>query len=358
MIRVAVVGVGAMGKNHVRVYQEIPGVELVAVVDENRTVAEQVGRTFRVPAYSDYHKMIERKRPHAISAAVPTVAHYSVVKELLASGCHVLVEKPIAYTFEEAEEMIQLAEQAQRVLMVGHIERFNPAVIELKRLLDGGELGRVYQIYARRLGPFPPRIQDVGVVTDLATHDLDIMRYLTGSEVIRVFAEVKRELHIAHEDLFAGILRFENGTIGLLEINWLTPTKMRELFVTGEKGMFRVDYITQDLFFYQNAAINGQDWAAARLNRGVSVGNMIQYAIQKKEPLRAELEAFISHIQEKEHRPLNGPDALIALALAKSLVDSAWSAQVKEVYHVNSDRKSTEIKASLVAADQYSQAPY
>lgn len=350
MIRVAVVGVGVMGKNHVRIYQEIPGVELVAVVDENQTVAEQVGRTFRVPAYSNYLKMIKHKHPDAITAAVPTSAHYSVVKELLAAGCHVLVEKPIASTLEEAEAMIQLAEQVERVLMVGHVERFNPAVVELKRLLDSGELGRVYQIYARRLGPFPPRIRDVGVVTDLATHDLDIMRYLIGSEVIRVFAEAKRELHVAHEDLFAGVLRFENGTIGLLEINWLTPTKIRELFVTGEKGMFRVDYIGQDLFFYQNAAISS-DWTPANLMHGVSVGNMIQYAIQKKEPLRAELEAFISYVQEKDLHHLNGRDALIALTLAKTLVDSAWSCQVKEVDHVNHEEKSTEIESSLVTTD-------
>jgi predicted dehydrogenase len=351
MIRVAVVGVGVMGKNHVRIYQEIAGVELVAVVDENQTVAEEVGRTFRVPAYSNYLKMIKHKHPDVISAAVPTSAHHSVVKELLEAGCHVLVEKPIANTAEEAEAMIRLAKQMGRVLMVGHIERFNPAVVELKRRLDSGELGRVYQIYARRLGPFPPRIRDVGVVTDLATHDLDIMRYLIGSEVIRVFAEAKRELHVTHEDLFAGVLRFENGMIGLLEINWLTPTKMRELFVTGEKGMFRVDYISQDLFFYQNAAKSRNNWTAADLMHGVSVGNMIQYAIQKKEPLRAELEAFIACIQEKEHHCSNGQDALVALTLAKTLVDSAWTFQVKEVYHVNPDGESTGSKPAPVAAD-------
>ena len=351
MTRVAVVGVGMMGRNHVRVYQEIPSVELVAVVDENQTVAEQVGRTFRVPAYSNYFKMIERECPEALSAAVPTSAHYSVVKELLTAGCHVLVEKPIANTFEEAEEMLRLSEQLGRVLMVGHIERFNPAVSELKRRLDNGELGRVYQICARRLGPFPPRIQDVGVITDLATHDLDIMRYLTGSEVIRVYAEARRELHTFHEDLFAGMLRFENGTIGLLEINWLTPTKIRELFVTGEKGMFRVDYITQDLFFYENAVTNSSDWLAANPMRGVSVGKMIRYPIQKKEPLRAELEAFIEKIQEKNFVAVNGRDAMIALALAKTLIESAWSCQVKEVTHDRSSKEPTGYEAATAGPD-------
>jgi predicted dehydrogenase len=295
--------------------------------------------------------MVKQERPDAVTVAVPTVAHFSVAKELLEAGCHVLVEKPIASTLEEAYELIRVSERVGRMLMVGHIERFNPAVIELRRRLDTGELGRVYQIYARRLGPFPPRILDVGVVTDLATHDLDIMRYLTGSEVIRVYAEAKRELHTSHEDLFAGILRFKNGTIGLLEINWLTPTKIRELFVTGEKGMFRVDYITQDLFFYENAASNSGEWMAASLLPGVSVGKMIHYAIQKKEPLRAELEAFIASIQEKNPVFVNGYDAHIALALAKTLVASAWSYQVKEVNYDNNNREPTSYAIAPVGSN-------
>ena len=331
MIRVAVVGVGAMGKNHVRVYQEMPEVELVAVADEDAAVGEQVSRMFRVPAYTNYCEMVARERPDAITVAVPTSAHFFVVEELLKAGCHILVEKPIAASIEEAEKLIHLAEVAGRVLMVGHVERYNPAIIELKQRLDRGELGRVFQIHARRLGPFPPRIRDVGVVMDLATHDLDIMRYLTGSDVIRVFAETKRELHISHEDLFAGILRFANGAVGVLEINWLTPTKIRELYVTGENGMFRVNYLTQDLFFYENAETNGSDWTAINLLRGVSEGAVVQFPINKREPLRVELEAFIACLQGKITHFANGHDAQAALALATALVASSWACQVLEV---------------------------
>jgi len=242
-----------------------------------------------------------------------------------------LVEKPIAATIEEAQNLVHLSAQLNRVFMVGHIERFNPAIIELKRRLSSGELGRVFQINARRLGPFPPRIRDVGVVMDLATHDLDIMRYLTGSEVVRVFAETRREVHSSREDLFIGTLRFANSTIGLLEINWLTPTKIRELYVTGERGMFLVNYITQDIYFFENAETNGSDWSALSLLRGVSEGSMMKYAIHKKEPLRSELEAFVSCVQGNGLCISNGYDAYVALALATALIESAYEGGVKEV---------------------------
>jgi len=252
MTRMAVVGVGAMGKNHARVCSEIPEADLVAVVDENQSLAETAARLHGATAYQDYKKMLKGDKPEAVIVAVPTQAHHRVVSDLLKAGCNVLVEKPIAATIEEAREIVELAEELDLVLMVGHIERYNPAIIELKRRLDAGELGRAFQIHARRLGPFPARIRDVGVVVDLATHDLDIMRFLTGSEVVRVYAEANREIHTSNEDLFTGMARFVDGTLGLLEINWLTPTKIRELYVTGERGMFRADYLTQDF--------NGRQW--------------------------------------------------------------------------------------------------
>lgn len=355
MTRVAVVGVGVMGKNHVRVYREMPDVEMVAIADQNLAAVEPLSRIYGVPVYTDYHEMVRREKPDAVTVAVPTKAHFPVAKQLLEKGCHVLVEKPIAATVEEAQELIQTAERTGKVLMVGHIERFNPAITELKRRLDRHELGRVFQIHARRLGPYPSRIQDVGVVMDLATHDLDIMRYLIGSKVTRVFAETRRELHISCEDLFIGTLRFSNGAVALLEINWLTPTKIRELYVTGERGMFRVNYLTQDLCFFENAETNGHDWSALSLLRGVSEGSMVQYAIQKKEPLRAELETFISKVQGKGAQIVNGYDAKATLTVAMALVESALSGGVKEVYQDDSSRNPAkesaprDSKASLAA---------
>jgi UDP-N-acetylglucosamine 3-dehydrogenase len=331
MTRVAVIGVGSMGRNHVRVYTEMPEVDLVAVVDSNPKATEQIGRLYRMPVYTDICRMLEKERPDAVSIVVPTSEHFKVAKQVLEAGCHVLVEKPIAATLEDAEELILTADRMNRVLIVGHIERFNPAIIELKRRLECGELGQIFQIYARRLGPFPTRVNDVGVVMDLAPHDLDIMRYLTGSEAISIYARTKHKLSSRQDDLFVGIINFKDDTLGLLEINWLTPTKIRELYVTGMYGMFRVNYLTQDLFFYENAERNGSNWSALSLMRGVSEGEVKQFAIRKKEPLRGELETFISCVLGNRTQHANGKDAQAALRLAMELIESSTTGQVKDL---------------------------
>ncbi len=331
MTRIAVVGVGAIGRNHARVCSEIPEANLVAVVDQDLSLADTAGRLHGAKAFQDHKQMLEEERLEAAIVAVPTQAHHQVASDLLRAGCNVLVEKPIAATLQEAQEIVDLAEKQGLVLMVGHIERYNPAVIELKRRLDAGELGRAFQIHARRLGPFPARVRDVGVVVDLATHDLDIMRYLTGSEVVRVYAEAKREIHTSNEDLFTGMARFADGTLGLLEINWLTPTKIRELYVTGERGMFRADYLTQDLYFFENAEVNGDRWPAMAMLRGVSEGAMTRFAIHKKEPLRSEVEAFIGAVGGDASRVVKGSDGMAALSLALSMIEAAKTHQVKEI---------------------------
>ena len=185
--------------------------------------------------------------------AAPTQEHTTVAVAALEAGCHVLVEKPIAATLAEGEALIARAAALNRKLMVGHIVSFSPSIQALKQHLDAGELGRVFQIICRRVGPFPARIRDVGVVIDLAPHDLDVMRFITGDEIVRVFAETEQQIHTAHEDLVLGMVRFRSGISGLLEINWLTPQKVREVVVLGERGMFRADDLTQDLYFYENA---------------------------------------------------------------------------------------------------------
>ena len=180
--------------------------------------------------------------------------------------------------------------------MVGHIVRFNPAIQALKEKLMADELGRIFQILCRRVGPFPARIRDVGVIVDLAPHDIDIMRYLTGAEPTRVFAELEKRVHTEHEDLLLGLLRFENSITGSLEINWLTPTKVREIVVLGERGMFLVNDLTQDLYFYENAEVGGELWPVLGTIRGVSEGQMVRYQLDRYEPLKAELQAFVTAI--------------------------------------------------------------
>jgi len=327
-IKVAIIGVGAMGRNHARVYSEIPGTEIVGVADINMQAAADVSRRYGGRAYADYLRMLDEQKPEALSIVVPTADHHGVALQVIRRGIHLLVEKPLAFTLQEGQEIIKAAESNGVKLMVGHIERFNPAVIALREHLSSGELGRVFQIDAHRQGPFPARVRDVGVVIDLAVHDLDIMRYVTGSEIVRVYAETQRRIHTEREDLLSGMVRFADDTVGTLTTNWLTPTKIREVYVTGERGMFRVDYLTQDLYFYENAVANGGDWATIQVLRGVSEGPMIRYAIAKKEPLRSELESFLAAVQEKASVTVTGLDGLKAIELAQALVTSGLDHRV------------------------------
>lgn len=327
-IKTAVIGVGSMGKNHARVYSELPEANLVAVSDANPATAEAIGKTFGAAAYSDYRELLEKEKPEAVNVAVPTALHEQVVTDVLNAGAHVLVEKPIAATIEEGQRLIALAKQKNLKLQVGHIVRFNPAIQELKKRLNAGELGRIYQVFCRRAGPFPARIRDVGVVIDLAPHDVDIIRFLTGLDPIRLFAETEQRIHTDHEDLVWGMLRLPDGITATVEINWLTPTKIREVLVLGERGLFRVDDLTQDLYFYENAQATGLAWDSLKNLRGVSEGGMVRYAFQRFEPLKAELQGFLKAVAENTPVPVSGEDGLAALKIALALVESGKTHQV------------------------------
>ncbi len=328
--KVAVIGAGAMGRNHLRVLNDLEGAQLVGLADVDEATAQRAARPYGIPAYLDYTELLDKEKPDAVVIAVPTIMHCEVALAAISRGMHLLVEKPIAFTVEEGQEIIDAANKAGVVLTVGHIERYNPAVLELHKRLQRGELGRVFQIHARRLGPFPPRVRDVGVVIDLASHDVDIMRFLTGSEVVRIYAETARRIHTDHEDLLSGLLRFADNSIGVLDINWLTPTKIRELMVTGEKGMFLVNYLTQDLYFYENNYIK-TDWDAVSNISGMSEGDMIRPRIDKTEPLRAELDRFVRAVRGETEPLVSGEDGLTALRIARGLVEAGISGIVEKL---------------------------
>ncbi len=321
----AVAGLGAMGTNHVRVLSDFPEVELVGVmdVDPARVQRATARRTF--PGFTELGALLESTKPDALIVAVPTRAHAPVVLEALRRGVHVLVEKPIAATVEEARAMAQEAMARGVLLSVGHVERFNPAVAELRRRLARGDAGRVFQIHARRIGPFPQRIRDVGVVLDLATHDVDVCRYLLGDEVERVYAAAQRRIHTENEDLCVGMLHFRSGVVGLLETNWLTPVKERSLRVLCERGMYVVDYIQQTLTFYENHAAVARDGSPV----SVTEGPMVRFPIAFKEPLRAELEAFCAAVLQGGAAPVSADDAIAALEITQALVDSAACGEPK-----------------------------
>jgi len=330
-LKAAVVGVGSMGQHHARVYTALPDTTLVGVADLNADQAEAIAGTYGVPAYTDYRQLLDAQAPDLVTVAVPTSLHETVATSAMESGAHVLVEKPIAATIAEGQRLIERARELDRKLMVGHVVRFDPAIQALKQHLDDGELGRIFQIMCRRIGPFPHRIRDVGVVVDLAPHDLDIMRFVSGDEPIRLYAETQQEIHTAHEDLVSALLHFRGGLTGVLEINWLTPTKVREVVVLGERGMFRVDSLTKDLFFYENAQANGQMWDALEVLKGVSEGRMVRYPLQRYEPLKAELETFADAVLNDEQVPVTGEDGLVALQLALALVESGAKHQIIEI---------------------------
>lgn len=314
-LRAGVIGVGSMGSNHVRVYGEIEGAALAAVADPD---AERLrlARAGAVGEYRDYRRMLAEERLELVSVAVPTALHLEVTLAAIERRTAVLVEKPIAAEVEEGRRLVEAAREAGVLLMVGHVERFNPAVQELKRRLDVGELGRVYQVHARRVGPFPQRTRDVGVVRDLATHDIDVMRYLVGSGAERLYAEIERKISTEHEDTLMGVVRFASGVVGVLDVNWLTPVKVRELTVLGERGMFAVDYLTQELRFY------------AKDEGGPAAAAPIDIAVEKKEPLRAELETFVEAVARGLPSPVDPADALAAVEVAEKLVESGRTGRV------------------------------
>jgi len=319
-LRAAVIGLGAMGRHHVRVYSDLPSVKLVAVADVNEVAVARATEQRVVRGYTDIEAMLDREKPDLVSIVVPTSLHHDVALMAVERGIHMLVEKPIAGTLEEARNMIRVSEQANVRLMVGHIERFNPAVVELKRRI--GQVGTVFQVSARRVGPFPERIRDVGVVVDLASHDIDAMNYILEEPVETVYAQTAQRIHTAHEDMILGTLRFANGTIGALDVNWLTPTKVRELTVVGSRGTFVANYLTQDLAFFENGAASA-DWEDLSSLQQISEGHAIRYAFRREEPLRAELAAFVDAILNDTPVPAPPQGAADALAIALDLIESA-----------------------------------
>ena len=304
MLTAAVIGIGEMGRHHARVYAELPDVRLVAVADIDAGKLAQVTRTWGATAYDDYAKMLCQEKPNLVSVCVPTSAHLRIASTCLLMGCHVLVEKPIASTLEAAQLLIDLAGQHKRILAVGHIERCNPIVAAVKRHIDDGDLGTIYRISTRRVGPSPVRIRDVGVTVDLATHDLDIMRYLLQSEPVAYQAELQWNKHGAElSDGVAALIRFESGAVGVLEADWLSSAKERTLVVTGAEGVITADYLSQT--------------AVIEFEPGERVAIGVSYV----EPLRAELEAFADAVRGEGRPAATGEDGAAALRMALKILE-------------------------------------
>lgn len=320
VLRVGLAGLGMMGRNHARVLTSLDGVELVAVADEQ---GDRSGAAPGVPVVPDVEALLEAGLDYAV-IALPTLAHEAAAVACNRAGVPCLVEKPLAESVPSALRIAEAFAASGVLGAVGHIERYNPALLECRRRLADGALGDVYQVATRRQGPFPARIEDVGVVSDLGTHDFDLTTWVTQERFISVAARTASKSGRPHEDLVAVTGLLTSGIVTSHLVNWLSPLKERVFVVTGERGAFVADTLTADLTFYANG-VEGDSWAPLAHFRGVSEGDATRYAINKREPLRVEHEAFRDAVLGEPAGIVTLQQGLAAVEVAQAVLDSAAS---------------------------------
>jgi UDP-N-acetylglucosamine 3-dehydrogenase len=305
---VAVIGCGAWGYHHARVYSELPGVRLEAVTDLDPRKVQRVTERFHCKGYSSLERLLDEADVDAVSVCTPTVTHFTVASLALTARKHVLVEKPMTNNVVEAESLIKQARDYGVFLSVGFVERFNPAVQESKRTVDRGEIGEVLIIHTRRVTRRPSRVGDVGVVKDLGIHDVDVMNCIMGEPPESVYARAGSHNH-CFEDYANVVLGYSGLRSGFVETNWLTPKRVRTLTITGSEGIIDVEYTTQELRVEKN-------------------DHIYQPLNWYREPLYLELLDFTSAIREKRKTSVTGLDGLEALRVCEAALRSAETGQV------------------------------
>jgi predicted dehydrogenase len=326
LLRAGLIGLGAMGRNHARILSTMDGVRLVGVVDP---AGDPTGAARGAPLLSTVAQLIDIGVDYAV-VACPTGLHETVGLELARAGVHVLIEKPLAPNVAEARQLVEAFESAGLVAGVGHIERYNPALQSLRNRLEAGHLGEVYQVATRRQGPFPHRIADVGVVMDLATHDIDLTGWVAGQEYLSVSAYTVNRSGRAHEDMVLAVGKLADATMVNHMVNWLSPLKERSTVVTGDRGCYVADTLTADLTFFANAAIDNE-WEALRNFRGVAEGDMVRYAIPKREPLLVEHEKFRDAVEGKDSGIVTLQQGLRTVEVAAAVLESAHTGLTVQV---------------------------
>ncbi|MDA1358503.1 Gfo/Idh/MocA family oxidoreductase [Glycomyces luteolus] len=317
-LRAGLIGFGAMGRNHARVLNSLPGVALAGVADP---LADPAAVPGGAPVVADVEQLIALGIDYAV-VACPTAYHEQVGLALADAGVHALIEKPLAHTTKAAKVLAEAFEARGLVAGVGHIERFNPAIISLRERLEAGELGEILQVVTRRQGPFPGRIADVGVVKDLATHDIDLTGFVTGQSYRSVTAHTVSRSGREHEDLLASVGQLSGGAIANHSVNWLSPFKERTAVVTGDRGCFIADTLTADLTFYANG-VEVTEWEALQAFRGVSEGDMVRYAIRKREPLLVEHEHFRDAVLGEPNTIVDLRQGATTVEVSESMLRSA-----------------------------------
>lgn len=317
-LRAGLVGLGMMGRNHARILSKLEGVDLVAVADP----LVDAGNMFSEhKILKSIEEVLARGVDYCVIAA-PTAFHEEICLKLIDGGVHILIEKPIAHNLQSARSILEAAEKKGVIGAVGHIERFNSALQQARIRIQAGELGEIFQISTRRQGPFPSRISDVGVVMDLATHDIDLTRWITSSDYELLSAQTSTRSGRVHEDLVAIVGRMRNGTVVNHLVNWLSPLKERQTFITGEKGSFLVDTLNSDLTFYANGTVNVMQEKIAHF-KGVTQGDVRIFAFEKPEPLLVEHQKYRDKLLGKDVEIVTLEDGFRTVEIAESVITSS-----------------------------------
>jgi predicted dehydrogenase len=319
-LRLGLVGLGSMGRNHLRVISNHPETTLAAVADPDPAALEAAAGAPETARFADPLEMIRQTDLDGIVIAAPTTSHMPLALAAIDRGIGVLVEKPLAATVDDGLTIVAAARKRNVRVQIGHVERYNPAVLEMGRLLRAGWLSTIYAITSRRAGPFPARIRDVGVTVDLGTHDVDILCWIAGERPVRVYAETAQRLHATHEDLTFGLMHFPSGATGFLDVDWLTPAKRRSLVAVGEEGMFELDYLTQRLTFTRS---NVERPLMIAGYATTFTGDVAEIPINSIEPLRAQLDEFVRVLRTGERPYVDAEDGLWAVAIANALLTAA-----------------------------------
>lgn len=320
-LRAALIGFGAMGKNHVRILNSLDNVDLVAVLDPGISLSNS-----NLPFVSTLEELIDLQPDYCV-IATPTITHEEIAIELAENGINIFIEKPIAISSDTAARIIRVVESNALVGAVGHIERFNAALIEAKRRIKLGQLGDVYQISTRRLGPFPARITDVGVTIDLATHDIDLTKWISDSNYESICAHSAIRSGRSNEDLVSVVGKLKNGIITSHNVNWLSPLKERKTIITGEKGTFVADTLRSDLTFYENGSIVNTQREIAHF-KGVTQGETTIFAFERPEALLVEHLEFVKALTGLESKIVTLSEALETIRVAEAITASAKEGSV------------------------------
>jgi len=322
-LKAALVGLGIMGVNHARVLSSLEGVDLVAVADPQGDVR---GVLPHHDVLKSVDEVIKKGIDYCVIAA-PTAFHEEIALKLIENNIHILIEKPIAHTHESALKIASATKNKGLIGAVGHIERYNSALQQARKRILNGDLGEIYQISTRRLGPFPSRIADVGVVMDLATHDIDLTSWIADSEYQNVSAQSATRSGRAHEDLVAVIAKLKNGVVVNHLVNWLSPLKERETIITGERGTYVVDTLTSDLTYFENGSIEVSQESIAHF-KGVTQGDIHTFSFNKPEPLRIEHENFRDHLKGKKSEIVTLESGCSTVKIAESFIESAKNGKI------------------------------